>query len=64
MLALTDQVDAHQKLQEGLKKQIADYQDNELRMEQKQTEMLEKITESRDAYEQLESLKSQADEEN
>ena len=33
-------------------------------MEQKQTDMLEKITESRDAYEQLESLKSQADEEN
>ena len=64
MLALTDQVDAHQKLEEGLKKQISELKESELEMEQKKGELLEKMREKDANIESLESLKSQADEEN
>ncbi len=64
MLALTDQVDAHQKLEEGLKKQISDFKESELEMERKKGELLEKMREKDANIESLESLKSQADEEN
>lgn len=63
MLALTDQVEASQKLGEDLKNQVATYQENELKQEEKTTKMLQEISEANDKIVELESLKSQADEE-
>ena len=64
MLTLTDQVEAHQKLEETLKKQIAEAQEDIERGEADKSSLLEKIKERDLTLEEMESLKSQADEEN
>ena len=68
MMALTDQVEEYQKIEEGLKQKVADFEDSEQRNEeikvQMQLEMEEKIKERDDQLEELESLKSQAEDEN
>ena len=64
MLALTDQVEQHQKLEESLKQRIAEFEQQEVRHEQNKASMLEKLKERDDMLQELESLKSQADDEN
>lgn len=64
MLALTDQVEMHQKTEEMLKKTIAEQEDLQFKMEESKTKMLEQMQERSNMITELESLKSQAEEEN
>lgn len=64
MLQLTDQVEDQQKVEEGLREKITGFEDQELKHEENKEKMLKQISEHVDMIEQLQSLKSQADDEN
>ena len=64
MLAMTDQIEQAQKEGVALKKMVANFEDMEVKHEEKKAQMLEQMKERSDMIEQLESLKGQADEEN
>ena len=64
MMELTEQVEAHQKREEGLNTKIAEMEDLATKMEENKTQLLQQMKERSDLIEELESLKSQAEDEN
>lgn len=57
MLALTDQVEAYQKSEEGLNQRVADFEEMEMKNEEAKTQMLEKMKEQTTVLEELQNLK-------
>ena len=51
MLALTDQVEANQKVEEGLRQQLVNFEDMEQKNEEKKAQLLEQIRERSDMIE-------------
>lgn len=64
MLALTDQVEESQKVEENLRERIAEMEDLELKAEEAKNELLDQLKERDGMVDRLESLKGQADDEN
>ena len=63
LLTLTEQVEAYQQIEAKLKQLVAELEQKEITAEERKTAMLQDLKERNATIEQLESLKSQADEE-
>ena len=51
MLALTDRIEANQKVEEGLRQRLVDFQDMEYQNEEKKAQLIEQIRERSDMLE-------------